>query len=118
MAVTADPRRLLEDAIGRARAHSPFLKLQFDKFPSVAGPLAQGDVALAIGVAQEAGAGAGSVATRLRRERSALSLALGVGDLAGLLTLEQVVGTLSDLADRAAEEALAEAFAWRTPDAE
>ncbi|HEV2079445.1 MAG TPA: bifunctional [glutamine synthetase] adenylyltransferase/[glutamine synthetase]-adenylyl-L-tyrosine phosphorylase, partial [Allosphingosinicella sp.] len=52
----------------------------------------------------------------LRRERSALALALGVGDLAGALPLEAVVGELSALADRVLQRALADAFAARTPD--
>ena len=53
----------------------------------------------------------------VRRERSAVALVLGIGDLAGALTLEQVVGPLSDLADRQLERALAAAIAERTPDA-
>ncbi|MBA3677001.1 MAG: bifunctional [glutamate--ammonia ligase]-adenylyl-L-tyrosine phosphorylase/[glutamate--ammonia-ligase] adenylyltransferase [Sphingosinicella sp.] len=114
MEVTA-PQHPLGDAIKRAKAHSPFLKLQLEKFPLLAGQLAAGDMGGAVKTAQAAGDGADSVGSALRRERSALSLALGIGDVAGILNLEQVVGTLSSLADRAAEAALAEAFDWRVP---
>jgi glutamate-ammonia-ligase adenylyltransferase len=105
-------------ALERAAAHSPFLKLQIEKFPDLAQRLAAGDVDGSIALAREAGAGAESVGTSLRRERSALALALGIGDLAGRLTFEQVTQSLSSLGDRALEAALADAFAGRTPDAE
>ncbi len=55
--------------------------------------------------------------TAVRRERSALALALGIGDLAGALSLEEVVRPLSDLADRQLDRALAAAMAERTPEA-
>jgi glutamate-ammonia-ligase adenylyltransferase len=58
------------------------------------------------------------VGRQLRRERSALALALGVGDLAGLLSFEQVTQSLSDLADRSLQSALAAAIEARTPGAE
>jgi glutamate-ammonia-ligase adenylyltransferase len=44
-----------------------------------------------------------------------MALAVGVGDLAGLLPLERVVGTLSDFADEALERAIAAALAERAP---
>ena len=103
----------LQAAIARARAHSPFLKLQLEKFPDLSDLLVSGGLDQALEAASCAGDGAETVASALRRERSALSLVLGIGDLAGSLPLEQVVGSLSDFADRAAEAALAAAFASR-----
>lgn len=103
------------NAIGRARACSPFLTFLLDSLPDSAAALAAGDLDAAFGAARAAGE-AEDVMTAVRRERSALALALGIGDLAGALGLEEVVRPLSDLADRQLERALAAAFAERTPD--
>jgi [glutamine synthetase] adenylyltransferase / [glutamine synthetase]-adenylyl-L-tyrosine phosphorylase len=108
----------VNDAIARAEAHSNFLKLQLETRPDVAAVLRAGGIDEAIARARAAGADAPDVGAGLRRERGALALALGIGDLAGALSLEQVVEELSDLADRALERALAQAIAERTPDAE
>ncbi|MEA1014939.1 bifunctional [glutamine synthetase] adenylyltransferase/[glutamine synthetase]-adenylyl-L-tyrosine phosphorylase [Sphingosinicella sp. LY1275] len=108
----------INDALERGRRHSPFLKLQLDTQPRVAEALASGDLDRALEIARGSGVGAETLAASLRRERSALALALGIGDLAGLLPLERVVGELSDLADRVLEQAVAGAIAQRTPDAE
>jgi glutamate-ammonia-ligase adenylyltransferase len=109
--------RDIDDVLRRARAHSPFLKLQLDAFPAVAEALARGSADAALAAARAAGEGAPDLAAALRRERSATALALGIGDLAGALTLEQVVQALSDLADRALEQALAAIIEARTPGA-
>jgi len=103
-------------AIERARAHSPFLAFQLDRLPELAAVLARGDLDAARAAARAAGE-SGDAMAAVRRERSAAALALGIGDLAGALTLEQVVGPLSELADRQLERALAAALAERTPDA-
>jgi [glutamine synthetase] adenylyltransferase / [glutamine synthetase]-adenylyl-L-tyrosine phosphorylase len=103
-------------AIERARAHSPFLAFQLDRLPALAAALARGDLDAARAAARAAGESDDAMAA-VRRERSAVALALGIGDLAGALTLEQVVGPLSALADRQLERALAAALAERTPDA-
>lgn len=108
----------IEDALTRARACSPFLRTELDKKPDVAAALGLGDIKQAIDVAMRSGVGAADVGAALRRERTALALALGVGDLAGLLPLERVVGTLSGFADQALDRAIAAAIAERTPDAE
>ena len=101
-------------AIARARAYSPFLTFLLDSLPGSAAALAAGDLDAAFAAARAAGEAA-DVMTAVRLERSALALALGIGDLAGALSLEQVVRPLSDLADRQLERALAAAFAERTP---
>jgi glutamate-ammonia-ligase adenylyltransferase len=103
------------DAIGRARASSPFLTFLLDSLPGIADALGRRDLEAAFAGAREAGAAADAT-TALRRERSALALALGIGDLAGALSLEEVVRPLSDLADRQLDRALAAAMAERTPD--
>ena len=108
----------IEDALGRVRACSPFLRTELDKRPDVAAALGLGDIEQAIDVAMRSGVGAADDGAALRRERTALALALGVGDLAGLLPLERVVGTLSGFADQALDRAIAAAIAERTPDAE
>ena len=109
---------MLTEALERARAHSPFLKSQLGGRPEIADALGAGRLDLALERAQAAGSQASEIGTALRRERGALALALGIGDLAGALTLEQVVEALSDLADRALQRALDAAIAARTPERE
>jgi glutamate-ammonia-ligase adenylyltransferase len=108
----------LNHAIARARAHSPFLKVQLERFPALASALERGSFAEAMREARSAGADAAELATALRRERSALAAALAVGDLAGLVPLEALMEQLSDYADSALERALAVAMLERTPDQE
>jgi glutamate-ammonia-ligase adenylyltransferase len=106
---------LVNDALGRARAHSSYLKLQLERFPEVSQRLANGDVEGAIEAGRKAGEGAADLAASLRRERNALSAALGIGDLAGLVPLERLTAELSDLADRSLKRALAAVIEQRTP---
>ncbi|MEA3045243.1 MAG: [glutamine synthetase] adenylyltransferase / [glutamine synthetase]-adenylyl-L-tyrosine [Sphingomonadales bacterium] len=103
-----------DDAIARARGHSPFLAQLLEQLPQVAGKLAQGDLAGALAAARCEDA---DVMKAVRRERSGHALALGIADLAGSISLEQTVAHLSGLADRLLERALAAAMAERTPDA-
>lgn len=106
----------VKDALARARSHSPFLKLQLERFPEITERLEAGRAEEAIVRAGSAGAEAEDVAAALRRERGALSAALAVADLAGAIPLERLMEALADLADRALQRALAAAFAERTPD--
>ncbi|MEA3050764.1 MAG: [glutamine synthetase] adenylyltransferase / [glutamine synthetase]-adenylyl-L-tyrosine [Sphingomonadales bacterium] len=108
----------LNDALARARAFSPYLALQLERFPLVTAALERGDVERARALAGEAGQDAPDLGTALRRERNALSAALAIADLAGAITLERLTGALSDLADRSLERAIAAAIAERTPEAE
>jgi glutamate-ammonia-ligase adenylyltransferase len=112
-----ESERTVNAAIERALTHSPYLRLQAGNFPKIINALREEPVARATALAHRAGDDADSVASALRRERNALALALGIGDLAGALTLEQVVQELSDFADEALDRALAEAIKGRTPDA-
>lgn len=106
----------VKEALARARSHSPFLKHQLERFPDIAERLAAGRAEEAIARAASAGDMAEDVGTALRRERGALSAALAVADLAGAIPLERLMESLSDLADRALQRALAAAIAERTPD--
>ena len=109
--------RPVNDALERARLHSPFLRLQLDRFPEIADRIAAADFDSALDAARAQGE-ADDVMAALRRERSGHALVLGLADLAGLLTFEQVTAELSALADRSIERAIAAAIAERTPEAE
>ena len=78
-----------QDAIERARAHSPFLELRAcDASPSWPRCSNAGDGEAALALRRERRAnGAPDVAVALRRERLALALALAIGDLAGAFPL-------------------------------
>ena len=102
----------LNEAIERARAHSPFLAMQLELLPQVAEKIEKGHLAAALAAA--AGEDADVMAS-VRRERSGHALALGIADLAGIITLGELVLFLSDLADRLIARALAAAVAERTP---
>ncbi|WEK45351.1 MAG: bifunctional [glutamine synthetase] adenylyltransferase/[glutamine synthetase]-adenylyl-L-tyrosine phosphorylase [Candidatus Andeanibacterium colombiense] len=103
-----------QNAIGRARAHSPFLTLALDRQPALADLLAQGKGEDALAWARAAGADAPTVASALRRERLALAAALGIGDLAGAFPLARVMAELSSFADRALDAAIGDAIRRRT----
>ena len=107
---------MVNDAIDRARQHSPFLRMQLERFPAIARQLADGDLAGALEKARGEGL-AEDVAAAVRRERSAHALVLAIGDLAGCLSLERVTRELSDLADRSIERSVVRALAERVPDA-
>ena len=102
-------------AIARAQAHSPFLRLQLERFPDIAAQLTCGDLDAALQTARAQGEADDAMAA-IRRERSGFALALGIGDLAGMLPLERVTAELSALAERSMERALASIFAERSPD--
>jgi glutamate-ammonia-ligase adenylyltransferase len=106
----------VNEAIGRALAHSPFLAMQLALLPQVADALVRDGLAAALAAA--APAGDVEVMAAVRRERSGHALALGIADLAGIVSLQELVGALSALADRLIERALAAAVAERTPGAE
>ena len=105
-----------QDAIGRVRAHSPFLALALRRQPTLADLLERGEGEAAIEWARAAGEGAADVPMALRRERLALAAALAVGDLAGALPLARVMTELSEFADRAVDAAIADALTRRVPD--
>ncbi|WP_221794850.1 bifunctional [glutamine synthetase] adenylyltransferase/[glutamine synthetase]-adenylyl-L-tyrosine phosphorylase [Aquisediminimonas sediminicola] len=109
--MTAD----IANALQRANAHSPFLRRLIEKQPEVVDRLAGGDVwgALALGRAQALAID--DVGISLRRERDAVALCTAIGDLAGVLSFEEITHALSDFADRALDKALNQAFHERMP---
>ncbi|MGF1549241.1 MAG: bifunctional [glutamine synthetase] adenylyltransferase/[glutamine synthetase]-adenylyl-L-tyrosine phosphorylase [Sphingomonadaceae bacterium] len=108
----APPAPAFSDALRRAREHSLFLALQAERFPAIAGALEREEWEEALRLAAGAGEGR-DFGAALRRERSALALALAVGDLAGAVSLEQLMERLSDFADSAIARALRHVVAER-----
>jgi glutamate-ammonia-ligase adenylyltransferase len=105
----------VENALERARAHSPFLARQIDVYPELVALLREG----AADQAWEAGRALVEdepVDRRLRVRRSALALVAAIADLSGLWNLNIVTRHLSDFADEAVDVALNAAFAERYPD--
>ncbi len=105
------------NALARANAHAPFLAQALRRLPELQQLLEAdaGDDALAL--AKRAGEGAETVSIALRREKLALATALAIGDLAGAFPLAQVMGELSEFADRALTQAINAAITRRVPDA-
>ncbi|MEJ6675972.1 bifunctional [glutamine synthetase] adenylyltransferase/[glutamine synthetase]-adenylyl-L-tyrosine phosphorylase, partial [Parasphingorhabdus sp.] len=85
--------------------------------PELTDLLAAENLDVALEYSRSAGQGAENVRQKLRREKRALALTLAIGDLAGRLSLTDVITRLSDFADRALDQALADIYATRYPDA-
>lgn len=105
-------------ALARAEAHSPFLSRAMARLPDLVAILQTGDAEGALAYARRAGDGAPDLGAALRREKLAMALALGIGDLAGVFPLLKVTGELTALADRALDQAIAQAILARAPDSE
>ena len=104
-----------QNAVGRARACSPFLREALEARPELERCfVAKGSRAAIAAALREGG---GPVEVELRRARQGLALAIALGDLSGELPLEEVTRQLSDFADLAIGRALDSAMAERTPDA-
>jgi glutamate-ammonia-ligase adenylyltransferase len=105
-----------ENALSRARDHSPFLRDTIHAYPDIAEKfIAEGAEPAAALASAASGA---AIDSRLRRQRHGLALAVALGDLTGELSLERVTRLLSDFADRAIDEAVRAAIAERTPGAD
>ena len=97
-----------DDALERARRHSPFLREAIAARPDIVetffadGPRAAAEIAVA--------AGGESPGAELRRRRLGLALAVSLGDLCGELALEQVTALLSSFANQAIGRAVEVAF--------
>jgi [glutamine synthetase] adenylyltransferase / [glutamine synthetase]-adenylyl-L-tyrosine phosphorylase len=135
--------RALADAVARAEAYSPYLRGLIRRFPEVLIiPPPLGEVARSDGGAVSAASGGATlpaltplhrsavplpqrgrtfidpslpVPTALRQAKGRLALSVALGDLAGLLTLDDVTHQLSDFADMALDHALRAAFASIVP---
>ncbi len=106
----------IADALARARGNAPFLASALGRNHDIAAMLDAGDFAgarAAADVVQE-----GPPRRRLRQMRDRIALVVAIGDLAGVLDLAAVTGSLSDLADFALDAAIADAIALRVPGAE
>jgi len=108
---------LLSNALERIGAHSPFLAGLAARHPdTVAAVRDRGlDRAIEEGLAE---AQTEDVGATLRLQRQKISLATALTDLAGVASLEDVVGHLSAFADHALDAAIRQAILERTPDAE
>lgn len=111
------PGPLIEDALARARAHAPFLRRAAEQRPDIVEALAGGGPAAALALAGREPEALAETARALRRERLGVALAVGLADLAGLMTLEEVMAALSAFADRALHRAIAAAIDERAPGA-
>jgi [glutamine synthetase] adenylyltransferase / [glutamine synthetase]-adenylyl-L-tyrosine phosphorylase len=97
----------MNDALKRAEAYSPYLRLLMARYPEVLD-----------GAYDEAIESDLPIHTALRRAKARLALRVALGDLAGALSLEQVVAALSDFADTALDQAVAAAITAHVPGAE
>jgi [glutamine synthetase] adenylyltransferase / [glutamine synthetase]-adenylyl-L-tyrosine phosphorylase len=111
--MTLNDVQKLNEALGRAETHSPHLRLLMRRFPEVVSALAVGQmhyISPAIDPERP-------IAQALRNAKGEVALALGIGDLAGLLSLEEVTAHLSTFADRALDHAIAAAIEAVVPGA-
>lgn len=104
----------LSQALGRADADSPFLRTLMSRFEGLTSQLSSGDMRGALLAAREFDAGL-PVATALRKAKARLALVVAIGDLAGLLNLDEVTAELSAFADLALDHAIREAIEFLTP---
>lgn len=110
-----DVTSAIDDALKRAEAHAPFLRHLIERNPELIATLrADGPVA-ALARVRAVAAEEEKVGRSLRLERQGLALILALGDLAGVLSFEDVVHALSDLADRSLDRAITAAINERTP---
>ncbi len=112
--MTIAPVQKLNDALRRAELHAPYLRMLMGRFPEVTDELASGQLHH---VAPDIDPNP-PVAQALRIAKGKQALTLAIGDLAGVLTLEEVIGHLSAFADRALDLAIRAAIEAVTPGAE
>ncbi|MEH6714538.1 bifunctional [glutamine synthetase] adenylyltransferase/[glutamine synthetase]-adenylyl-L-tyrosine phosphorylase [Parasphingorhabdus flavimaris] len=115
--VPLPPVSSLAETLTRAKENAPYLKMLLEVQPELADLLASENLEAALEYCAGAGEKAENVRQKLRREKRALALTLAIGDLAGRLSLTDVITRLSDFADRALDEALADIYATRYPGA-
>lgn len=107
----------LSDAQARAERHAPFLASAMERNPDLVCLLQTSGVSATL-LRIEQRYAAMPAAEGLRRWKNALAMVLALGDLAGMITVDEVTRALSDFADQALDLALADVIARRTPGAE
>jgi [glutamine synthetase] adenylyltransferase / [glutamine synthetase]-adenylyl-L-tyrosine phosphorylase len=105
----------ISDAIGRAKAFSPFLAQLIERNQDLMPLIVAGNFEDALGSALARSDD--SVSTALRRQRQGVALVTALADLAGVWDLTRVTCILSDFADRALDTAIAAAIEERVPGA-
>jgi [glutamine synthetase] adenylyltransferase / [glutamine synthetase]-adenylyl-L-tyrosine phosphorylase len=112
--VTANAAPALTNALERAERHSPYLRTLLSRLPDLAAQFQSGDwggltpvIDLDIPLPQA-----------LRRAKAEVALAVAIGDLAGILSLDDVMAHLSAFADRALDAAISDAITAHVPGAE
>ncbi|MBA2933443.1 bifunctional [glutamine synthetase] adenylyltransferase/[glutamine synthetase]-adenylyl-L-tyrosine phosphorylase [Sphingomonas sp. CGMCC 1.13654] len=108
----------VQEALARALAHAPYLRRLAGRETDVRIALEQGNLPAALDSYENPGSDGDSLASQLRKKKRRLALALAVGDLSGVLTIEEVTGHLSRFADHALGLAIEAAIRERTPDVE
>ncbi len=113
----------LFDAQGRAEEFSPYLRGLMRRFPEVVEGLVAGAEAETRGEFEALAdpslrPGDGNVGVALRHAKGRLALSVALGDLAGIVSLEEVTAQLSDFADYALDAAIRAAFEAIVPGAE
>lgn len=103
----ATAARRLGRAMSRAERHAPYLRHLMHRQPATRDRLASGDLSGACAISLDPNM---PTHQALRRAKGALALAVAVGDLAGLLSLEEVTAALSAFADLALDAAIAAAM--------
>ncbi len=104
----------LSDALHRAEANAPYLRRLMARFPEVTDQLAGGQLhAISPVINPDL-----PLVQALRIAKAQQALALAIGDLAELLSLEQVTAHLSTFADQALDRAITEAICTIVPGAE
>ena len=107
---------LLIDALNRAKDNAPFLAVAIEKRPDLVALLEAGRLDIALEQCIGQGDYTAPMGEQLRYDKLSLALVLAIGDLAGLLSVEEVTRRLSDFADYALDQSLDAIFAERYPD--
>jgi len=105
----------LDDALQRARAHSPFLASLITRHSITVQRLGDFGLADTIALGLADASADDDVGRILRVQRQVVSLATALADLAGIASFEEVVAHLSSFADHALDCAIRAAILERAP---
>ncbi len=110
--MTDNPVPNMNEAIERARAHAPYLRMLMDRFPEVLADDLDAEQFSNIDLKSE------NIHQALRIAKGKLALRLALADLAGAASLETIVSTLSSFADHALDASISAAISAHVPGAE